>query len=466
MRTDAWFDWVVIGAGPAGQKAAIQAAKAGHRVAVVERGRHVGGECVHRGTIPSKALREMASRLRHLRQTPVAVQLPQDTPMASLLGSVSGIVDAHVHYQLDQLQRNGITVIHGRARFVDPHHVEIQPPRGQPERIGADRFVIATGSVPRRPPGVPIDHRLVLDSDSILSQPYLPRRLAVLGAGVIGCEYATVFKELGSQVTLIDRAPRPLAFMDPELSERLVQRFEGGGCRYLPERSIEGIERGHVDVRVCLGDGAVVETDKVLVALGRTANVERLGLSELGIARTRRGHVEVDEAYRTSVPHVLAIGDAIGFPALAATSMEQGRRAVRRALGLSVNEASHAVPIGIYTLPELASIGATEDEALERCSAIRIGRCDFAEVARGQIAGEDGMLKLIATADNARILGVHIFGGKATELIHLGQLALLGDQPPSVFVDNTFNFPTLAEAYRIAALALERETALRTATAA
>lgn len=463
---DTWFDWVVIGAGPAGQKAAIQAAKAGQRVAVVERGRNVGGECVHRGTIPSKSLREMAIRLQQLRRTPLATKLPLDTPMADLLGSVSDVVEAHVRFQLDQLQRNGVTVFHGRARFDGPHHVEVQRPRGASERIGADRFVIATGSMPRRPPGVPIDHRLVLDSDSILSQPYLPRRLVVLGAGVVACEYATVFKELGSEVTIVDRGERPLGFMDPDLSQELVSSFETGGCRYLPSRSLEGIERGHFDVTVHLEGGEALQADKVLVALGRTANVERLGLAELGVRQTRRGHVEVDEAYRTSVPHVLAIGDAIGFPALAATSMEQGRRAVRLALGMPVNEASHAVPIGIYTLPELASVGATEAEALALAGAIRIGRCNFDEVARGQIAGEGGMLKLIATADGARILGVHAIGSKATELIHLGQLALLGEQPPSVFVDNTFNFPTLAEAYRIAALALDRESSLRTAAAA
>ncbi|MBX2797710.1 MAG: Si-specific NAD(P)(+) transhydrogenase [Myxococcales bacterium] len=455
------YDWVVIGAGPAGQKAAIQAAKAGGRVAVVERGRHVGGECVHRGTIPSKALRETAVQLRQARRSPIAVDLPAQTPLSTLLGRVTSIVRSHVRVQNDQLERNGVELIHGRARFADPHTLQVQPPRGDALSVRAERFVVATGSVPRRPPEVPIDHEFVLDSDSILSQPYLPERLVVLGGGVIACEYATVFHELGVQVTVVDRASRPLGFMDADLSQVVVDALDQGASRYLPGRQVTSIERHAIDVVATLDDGTMLSADKVLVALGRVANVADLGLFELGVEATRRGQVKVDDAFRTAIPHILAVGDVIGFPALAATSMEQGRRAVRLALGMSVTDPGHACPVGIYTVPELASVGLTEAQALEAHGEIRVGTCDFSEVARGQISGHSGLLKLLATADGTRLLGVHVAGDSATELVHIGQLALLTQQRPSVFVDNTFNFPTMALAYRIAALALEQPSALR-----
>ena len=455
------YDWLVIGAGPAGQKAAIQAAKAGCTVAIVERGRQVGGECVHRGTIPSKALRETALQVARMRLGPIDVDLPQTIPLSLLLSRVARIVEAHVEFQLDQLERNGVEVFHGKGRFLGPHQVEIRRTNGDRDVVAADRFVVATGSVPRRPSGLQVDHEFVLDSDSILSQPYLPERLLVLGAGVIACEYATVFKHLGVEVTVVDRGSRPLSFMDTQLSHRLLESFIGPGCRYLPGDEVVQIDRGMVDVRAKLSGGEIIEADKVLVALGRSANVAKLGLETMGITLTRRGHVEVDDQYRTSVPHIFAVGDAIGFPALAATSMEQGRRVVRLALGLPVTDPDHACPVGIYTIPELASVGVTEDRAKALHKTIRVGLCDFSEVARGQISGQRGLLKLIASGDGERLLGVHAVGDGATELVHLGQLALIGGLPPQVFVDNTFNFPTLAEAYRIAALALDAPGAIQ-----
>ncbi|MEM6929911.1 MAG: FAD-dependent oxidoreductase, partial [Myxococcota bacterium] len=325
--------------------------------------------------------------------------------------------------------------------------------------------VVATGSMPRHPPGFPIDHERVLDSDSILGQPYLPRRLVVVGGGVVASEYATVFQRLGTEVTLIDKASRPLGFMDEDLTSRLLADFRSRGGQVFTETTVVGVKTtfGRVDLELL--DGTTLEAETVLVALGRVANVGPLGLEALGVELTNRGHVSVDERFRTSVPHILAVGDAIGFPALAATSMDQGRRAVRLAVGLDVEDTDHQTPIGIYTMPELASIGLTEAQALETHESVRVGIGDFSEIARGRIADSEGMLKLVTTASGQRILGVHIVGNGATELIHVGQMAMAGGLPPSAFVDSTFNFPTLAEAYRVAAFALHKPTALRSALA-
>ena len=432
----------------------------------MERGRRVGGECVHRGTIPSKALRETALSLRHSQEAQLDVALPETTTLGDLLGRVSGVVDAHVAFQRDQLERNGVVVYHGIAKFTSPQQVRIQQPRGQSVDVQASHFVIATGSVPRKLDHIDVDHEFVLDSDSILSQPYLPKRLIVLGGGVIACEYATVFKQLGVQVTLIDRSPRPLGFMDDALVDVLVRDFEGDGCQLISQAQVQRVERLSIQVAVHLEDGRSFRADKVFLAVGRVANVRGLGLGNIGVERTARGHLAVDGRYRTTVPHVLAVGDVIGFPGLASTSMEQGRRAVRLALGLPVTDAAHAFPVGVYTVPELASAGLTEAQALDQYGRIRVGVCNFDEVARGQIAGNVGLLKLLSTADRSKLLGVHVACEGATEVVHMGLMALLGGLSPSVFVDNTFNFPTLAEAYRIAALALERPTALRESTEA
>ncbi|MEN0062699.1 MAG: Si-specific NAD(P)(+) transhydrogenase [Myxococcota bacterium] len=457
------FDWVVIGAGPAGQKAAIQAAKAGYSVAIVERGSDVGGECVHRGTIPSKALREAARRIAVGRESLARVaELPDEVPMEMLLSRVTDVIEGHVRYQTDQVTRNGIVIVRGRARFEDAHRLTVQGIRERHE-LTAEHFVIATGSVPRHPPGFPVDHERVLDSDSILQQPYLPKRLVVIGGGVVACEYATIFQHLGTEVTMIDKASHPLGFMDNDLTQRLVERFKAAGGRIVTETTVVRMTPSFGSVELELLDGSKLQATTVLLAMGRVANVHHLGLETLPVDLTQRGHIEVDDKFRTSVPHILAVGDAIGFPAMAATSMEQGRRAVRMAVDLPVEDVSSQTPMGIYTIPELAGIGLTEAQALKAHDEIRVGICNFTEVARGQIADLRGMLKLITTANGSRILGVHIIGEGATDLVHVGQMAMLGGLRPEVFVDNTFNFPTLAEAYRVAALALHKPTALRSA---
>lgn len=455
------YDVVVIGAGPAGQKAAIQAAKAGRTVAVVDQQREVGGDCVHRGTIPSKALRETALQISRARRTVAEVHLAPMTPLADLLGRVGEIITRHVEVQGDQLARNGVVVLFGRATFVSPHVLGVQPVRGPGFTLTADTFVIATGSVPRNPPESPVDHADVLDSDSILSLAYLPKSLIVLGGGVIACEYASTFAVLGVAVTVVDRAPRPLGFMDTDLTDALLRAWSTVGVTWIPGQGVARLDRGVGLCAVTTTGGQTLEAEKVLVALGRIANVARLGLDAAGVKLTSRGQIAVDPTYRTEVPHIYAVGDVIGFPALAATSMEQGRRAVRHALGLPLADVPPALPIGIYTIPELGQVGLTEQEALEKHGAVRVGRCRFDEVARGQISGEhDGVLKLVADAGGTRLLGVAAAGVDANELVHLGQVAMLGGLPPSTFIDAVMNFPTWGEAYRIAALALQRPDSL------
>jgi NAD(P) transhydrogenase len=451
------YDVVVVGAGPAGQKAALQAAEAGRTVAIVDQQREVGGDCVHRGTIPSKALRETALQISRARRTVAEVALPPLTPLASLLGRVGEIIDRHVAVQSGQLERAGITVLPGRATFTSPGHLQVQPVRGAPYVLTASTFVVASGSVPRDPPECPVDHADVLDSDSILSLDYLPQSLVVLGGGVIACEYASTFAELGVEVTVVDSGPRPVSFMDTELSEALLRAWDAVGCRHLPGRSVTRLGRGVGATTVYTADGGSVSAEKVLVALGRVANVAHLGLDAAGVVRTARGQVAVDATYRTNVSHIYAVGDVVGFPALAAASMEQGRRAMRHALGLPVPDGVPMIPIGIYTIPELGQVGLTEAEALAQHGAIRVGRCRFDEVARGQISGErEGVLKLVADERGERLLGVAAAGADANDLVHLGQLAMLGNLPPSTFVDAVLNFPTWGEAYRIAALSLQR----------
>ncbi len=451
------YDVLVIGSGPAGQKAAIQAAKAGVSVAVIEKARDAGGECVHRGTIPSKSLRECAVRLRALRRQAgfFDLTLPPGRAVASLLEGVQDIVQSHVRYISAQLERNGVVVHHGRARFVDPHTVEVTAVSGERREIAADVIVIATGSIPRQPPGVPIDHENVLDSDSILGMDYLPRSLVVLGAGVIASEYASVFASLGVDVTMINRGPLPVGFVDAELSEHFLAAFEASGGRYIGHCEATDVAFDGVATVTCtLSTGEVLTSDKVLVALGRVSNLGPLNVAAAGLEPTKRGLLEVDRCFRTSARHIYAVGDVAGPPALAATAMEQGRRAVCHALSIDPGAGAETIPVGIYTIPEMATVGLTEAETEARYGGACVGRARFDEIARGQISGAtDGLLKLVTTPDG-RITGAQIVGDGATELIHLAQMALLSRMHVDTFVNNVFNFPTMAEAYRVAALAV------------
>jgi NAD(P) transhydrogenase len=457
------FDAVVIGSGPAGQKAAVQGAKAGRKVLVVDEEPEVGGACVQHGTIPSKTLRETAVVLASFRGRTggvMDVTMRDDLSIASLMARKDEVIRGHQAFLGAQLARNGVEVWHGRARFVSPHEIEVSTVRG--EKLGArgDFVFVATGSHPRTPPDVPVDHENILDSDSILSMTYLPASLTVLGAGVIASEYASVFGSLGVKVTMVDAGKRPVAFLDPELTGVFVEAFTRAGGRFVPEQRAARVEwDGVSEVVTTLSSGEVLRSEKLLVALGRVANVEALNLEAAGLRTNARGLLVVDEHCCTEVPHVYAVGDVIGPPSLASTSMEQGRRAMCHALGLPQGQPPETIPLGIYTIPEMSSVGLSEAEARSKTGGdVIVGRARFHEVARGQIAAiRDGLLKLVADAAGERVLGVQIVGEGAAELVHLGQMALLSSSRVDVFVDNIYNFPTLAEAYRIAALDIAKQ---------
>lgn len=458
------FDVVVIGSGPAGQKAVIQASKAGKRVCLIECETSIGGACVHRGTIPSKTLRETAlSFCAFPKKTGRVFNLSrrEDLEVASLMARMEQVVKAHERFMSDQLARNHVFKLHGRARFVDPHVVEVESVTGRTRIVRGEFIVIATGSRPRTPPDVPVDHDKILDSDSVLSMTWLPKSLVVLGAGVIASEYASIFAALGVKVTMIDKGPRPLAFLDEEITRRFVSFFERIGGRFLGGRRHAKVEwDGAEHVVTTLDSGTVIESEKLLCCLGRVANLDGLRLENAGLAPTDRGLIGVDEHCRTAVPHVYAAGDVIGPPSLASSSMEQGRRAVCHALGITPGAGSDVIPTGIYTIPEMSQIGLTDAEATRKYGGCLVGRARFEELARGQISAiEDGMLKLVADPGGKRVLGVQIIGEGACELIHVGQMALLQGGEVDTFVENIFNFPTLAEAYRVAALDIAKQRA-------
>ncbi|MBK9949519.1 MAG: Si-specific NAD(P)(+) transhydrogenase [Nitrospira sp.] len=470
MSTPSTYDIIVIGAGPAGQKAAVQGAKAGQRVALIERERGIGGSCVYRGTIPSKTLRESALHLDRLKRAGEALQfnLKPDTQIATLLSRLEQVVQAHDSFMSKQLRRNGISLLHGRARFVDAHTIEMQTVDGASQLFTAGTIVVATGSRPRNPKEIPVDHEHILDSDSLLSMLYLPQSLAVIGGGVIGCEYASIFALLGVEVTLIDRAPYPLQFMDKELVEQFVKGLENYGSHYLGESEIAEVRwDGVAHVVTTLKSGTIIKSEKMLVALGRQANIEDLDLEAAGLSLSDKGLIPVNQSCQTNMEHIYAVGDMVSGPALASKAMEQGRRAVRHALNLPVGDAASTIPLGIYTIPEMASIGLDEMGARERYKDPLIGRAKFEEIARAQISGAgQGLLKMIADPAGERLLGVQVVGDSATELVHLGQLALQNGATVESFIDNVFNFPTYAEAYRIAALDILGQVAKRQAAKA
>ncbi len=446
-------DMLVIGSGPAGQKAAIQAAKANAKTLVIEQGARPGGACVHRGTIPSKTLRETAVALGLVRRRSAGafdLKPPDDLKLSSLMTRLDEVVAAHQKFIDDQLERNGIERWHGRARFISPHVVDVRGTDGKVRRVEATHVMIATGSQPRNPADVPIDHEHVLDSDSILSMAYLPKSLTVIGSGVIATEYACTFRALGVEVTMIDRSPRPLAFLDEELSEEVKLAFEREGGTYLGGRTAKiEIEGGMVLAK--LDDGTCVRSEKLLYCLGRVACLQGLNLDAAGVSPDARGLLSVDEHLRTSAPHIYAIGDVIGPPSLAATAMEQGRRAACHALGIPEPATSQLIPAGVYAIPEVASVGMTEAQAREKFGAAIVGRARFEELARGQISAiEHGLLKLVCDPDE-HVVGVQVVGEGATELVHVGQVAIIAGWKATAFVENIFNFPTLAEAYRVAA---------------
>jgi len=456
MTISKTFDFVIIGGGPAGQKAAIKAAKEGKSVALIERDRQIGGACVHRGTIPSKTLRESVMQFQRAQNAiePMGVKSDGVVEFSGLLSHLQSVIQAHSDYMFRQIERNNITYMHGQARFLDPNHIEIMRPNGQKQTIKARFVILATGTRPRSPDDVPIDHEHIYDSDSILSMIYVPKSLTVLGAGVIATEYASILAVLGAKVTIIDKGDRPLSFLEPELSQRYVDNLENFGGRYVGGQRTKSVTwDGVASVQCTLENGEEIVSEKVLFALGRVANIETLNLDCTGVELSSRGLIEVDDYFRTAARHIYAVGDVIGPPALASTSMEQGRQAVCHALNLPSAHLARTIPIGIFTIPEMASVGLCEAAAREQYGPVIAGTARFDEIARGHISGiQDGLLKIVVGADNGQVLGVHIVGEGAAELIHIGQIAILKGMRVEEFVENIFNFPTLAEAYRVAAL--------------
>ncbi len=451
------YDVIVIGSGPAGQNAAVEGAKSGARALIVEREAEVGGACVQHGTIPSKTLRETAVTLTAFRKRSGGVFKITQTDnlrIESLMTRLEQVVNGHQENTRRHLELSGVERVHGHARFVSAHAVQIQSVTGEKVTVKAKNVIIATGSRPRTPPNIPVDHENFFDSDSVLSMTYLPRSLTVIGGGVIACEYASVFAALGVRVVMIDKWPRPLGFLDPELVDGFLKTFEANDCQFLGSSKVAAAEwDGASSVRFHLEDGDTSETDKALVAQGRIANVDNLNLSAAGLTVSDHGLILVNENCETCVAGIYAVGDVIGPPALASSSMAQGRRAVCHALGIDLDVCPTMIPTGIYTIPEIATVGLNEQQAAEQHGSTMVGRARFAEMARGQImATSGGLLKLVADARGNKILGVQIVGEGAVELIHLGQMALMNGVNVDAFADSIFNFPTLAEAYRLAAL--------------
>ena len=435
----------------------MEAANCGARVLIVERERKVGGACVQYGTIPSKSLRETAVTLTAFRRRSGGIyEISHDSQLSlqSLMTRLDQVVHAHQDTAQQALDMSGVERARGKASFVSANEVAIKDVLGNSETVSADRIVIATGSRPRNPPNADVDHENILDSDSILSMSYLPQSLVVLGSGVIACEYASTFGALSVHVVMVDKWPRPLGFLDNDLVDVYLKHFEESGGEFCGGRKVSSIDwDGISSVRVFFDDGEVLKADKALIAQGRIANLDSLNLENTGLSATDRGLLSVNQFCQTDVPHIYAVGDTIGPPALASASMEQGRRAVRHALLGAASAGADLIPAGLYTIPEMATVGLTETQAKEQHGGAIVARVEFERLARAHImASSGGLLKMVADSTGRKLLGVQIAGDNATELVHLGQMALLGGMSIDSFATTVFNFPTMAEAYRLAAL--------------
>lgn len=451
------FDMVVIGSGPSGRRAAVQSAKLGRSVLVVDKGRRLGGVSVHTGTIPSKTLRETVLNLSGWRERGFygrGYRVKQDISAQDLIARLHKTLDHEVEVLQHQFLRNAVRSVHGTAEFVDAHKVRIETPTGEWQEATFDYALVAVGTKPHRPENVPFDGNHVVDSDEILDLPRLPRTLAVVGAGVIGVEYATIFSALDVPVTLIEARDTFLDFVDREIVQDFMHQMRDRGVSLRLGTAISAIKGFDDHAEVALADGRNVRADVVLYAAGRAGAVDGLGLEKLGIAADSRGRITVDpKTFQTSVPNIYAAGDVIGFPSLASTSMEQGRVAACHAFNVPLPPAPESFPYGIYAVPEISTVGQSEEEVRKSGVAYECGIARFRETSRGHIMGVDsGFLKLIFSLENRRLLGAHIVGEGATELIHIGQAVINLGGTVDFFVNNTFNYPTLAEAYKIAGL--------------
>jgi NAD(P) transhydrogenase len=453
------LDLLVIGSGPAGQKAAIQAAKLGKRVAVVERRERLGGVSIHTGTIPSKTLREavLEDVARRAFETSsmgvVDREARERAALEFLMDRTARVVATEAQVVRDQFRRNGVAVLLGRASFIDEHRLRVDDGTTELE-LDAEQVVIAVGTVPARPAGVQFDDRRVIDSDGILRlEQRVPRTMTVVGAGVIGIEYASMFAALGTKVTVVDGRPRLLSFLDAEIAEALQFLLRRRNVTFRFGEQVEGVELREDVAITRLASGKQLPSDTVLYASGRQGAVEGLGLERIGLKPNKRGQIPVDESYRTELPHIYAVGDVAGPPGLAATAFEQGRHAARHAFGDAPPKHPELVPTGVYAIPEVGMVGRTEEELTEASVPYVPGIARFSELARGVMTGdEDGMLKILVSPEDRTLLGVHALGTNAADLVHIGQAAMAGGASVDFLVDAVFNYPTFAESYKVAAL--------------
>ncbi|WP_197417787.1 Si-specific NAD(P)(+) transhydrogenase [Mycobacterium sp. GA-2829] len=451
------FDLVVIGSGPGGQKAAIAAAKLGKTVAVIERGRMLGGVCVNTGTIPSKTLREAVVYLTGMSQRELygaSYRVKEKITPADLLARTQHVINKEIDVVRSQLMRNRVELYIGHARFVDPRTVLVEDPnRAERITVCGRNIVIATGTKPARPVGIEFDEDRVLDSDGILDLKFIPSSMVVVGAGVIGIEYASMFAALGTKVTVVEKRDAMLEFCDPEIVEALRFHLRDLAVTFRFGEEVTAVDVGSAGTVTTLASGKQIPAETVMYSAGRQGQTDHLDLENAGLEADARGRIFVDENYRTKADHIYAVGDVIGFPALAATSMDQGRLAAYHAFGEAAKGMTELQPIGIYSIPEVSYVGATEVELTRDAVPYEVGVSRYRELARGQIAGDSyGMLKLLVSTEDLRLLGVHIFGSNATEMVHIGQAVMGCGGTVEYLVDAVFNYPTFSEAYKVAAL--------------
>ena len=450
------FDVIIIGSGPAGQKAALNSAKLGKRVALIDRETSLGGVCIHTGTIPSKAMREAVLHLTGMALRQVygeSYQVKQDITMADLLYRTEHVVRTETEVIRNQMQRNHVTVFPGTASFLDPHTIRVTRSDDEFQDIQAAHILIAVGTEPARPSNVPFTPGKVIDSTELLTLKDLPRSMTIVGGGVIGTEYACMLAAVGVKVTLVNTGPKLLEFLDDEIIEALQFRLRDGGIRLRLGESVAKIEVHGDDVIATLGSNKTITSQTLLYCIGRQGATANLGLDKAGLSADNRGRLKVNEWYQTPVEHIYAAGDVIGFPALAATSMEQGRVASSHMFHQYTEAPSTLYPLGIYTIPEISMVGQTEQQLTAAGTPYEVGIARYREIARGQlIADPHGLLKMLFHPHSRRLLGVHAFGTGATELIHIGQTVMAAGMPIDYFVESVFNYPTLAECYKVAAL--------------
>jgi NAD(P) transhydrogenase len=451
------YDMIVIGSGPAGQKAAIAAAKLGRRAAIVERKDMVGGVCINTGTIPSKTLREAVLYLTGLSQRELygqSYRVKQEITIADLSSRTQHVIAREIDVIRNQLARNHVHMYVGTARFITPRTIVVTNEAGNSVELSADKIVIAVGTKPAHPSSVEFDGETIVDSDQILGIAKVPSSMVVVGAGVVGIEYASMFAALGTKVTIVERRPTMLDFCDKEIIEALQYQLRELAVTFRYSETVREVQKHPAGTLTVLESGKRIPADTVLYSAGRQGLTDELNIAAAGLAASERGKVEVNENLQTEVEHIYAVGDVIGFPALAATAMEQGRRAAYHAFNEPVgNKLGDLQPIGIYTIPELSFVGRTEESLTSANVPFEVGVSRYRELARGAILGDSyGMLKILVHAESRELLGVHVFGTNATELVHIGQTVMGCGGTVDYLVDTVFNYPTLAESYKVAAL--------------